>query len=81
MAGRQRCRAERDYGDEHDHTEHHDHRRQLRNIVVHNLQRFEHDHERHDDRRSSGTDRTTYEGTKQEYAEEEKRRREGTDDL
>jgi uncharacterized protein (TIGR03382 family) len=32
-------------------------------------------------RRSSGTDRTTYEGTKQEYAEEEKRRREGTDDL
>ena len=32
-------------------------------------------------RRSKGTDRTTYEGTKAEYAEEEERRREGTDDL
>jgi uncharacterized membrane protein len=32
-------------------------------------------------RKSRGTDRTTYEGTKEEYAEEERRRREGTDDL
>jgi hypothetical protein len=32
-------------------------------------------------RKSKGTDRTTYEGTKREYAEEERRRREGTDDL
>jgi hypothetical protein len=32
-------------------------------------------------RKSKGTDRTTYEGTKDEYAEEERRRREGTDDL
>ncbi|HEX2802818.1 MAG TPA: hypothetical protein VHN55_02370 [Sphingomicrobium sp.] len=32
-------------------------------------------------RRSKGTDRTTYEGTKDEYADEEKRRREGTDGL
>jgi hypothetical protein len=32
-------------------------------------------------RKSKGTDRTTYEGTKAEYAEEERRRREGTDDL
>ncbi len=32
-------------------------------------------------RKSKGTSRTTYEGTKREYAEEEKRRREGTDDL
>ncbi len=32
-------------------------------------------------RRSKGTDRTTYEATKEEYAEEEERRREGTDGL
>jgi len=32
-------------------------------------------------RRSRRTDRTTYEGTKANYAEEEARRREGTDDL
>jgi uncharacterized membrane protein len=32
-------------------------------------------------RRSNRTSRTTYEGTKEEYAEDEKRRREGTDDL
>lgn len=32
-------------------------------------------------RRSNRTDRTTYEATKDEYAEEERRRREGTDDL
>ena len=31
--------------------------------------------------RSRGTDRTTYEGTKEEYADEERRRREGTDGL
>jgi len=32
-------------------------------------------------RRSRGTSKETYEATKEEYAEEEKRRREGTDDL
>jgi hypothetical protein len=32
-------------------------------------------------RGSNRTDRTTYEATKREYAEEERRRREGTDDL
>jgi hypothetical protein len=32
-------------------------------------------------RPSNRTSRTTYEGTKEEYAEDEKRRREGTDDL
>jgi uncharacterized membrane protein len=32
-------------------------------------------------RRSRGTSRETYEATKEEYAEEEERRREGTDDL
>jgi hypothetical protein len=32
-------------------------------------------------RHSSRADRTTYEGTKDLYAEEERRRREGTDDL
>ena len=32
-------------------------------------------------RKSRGTDRTTYEATKEEYAEEERRRREGIDDL
>jgi uncharacterized membrane protein len=32
-------------------------------------------------RRSRGTNRKTYEATKQEYAEEERRRRNGTDDL
>jgi hypothetical protein len=32
-------------------------------------------------RRSKGTDRTTHQATKRNYAEEEQRRREGTDDL
>lgn len=32
-------------------------------------------------RRSRGTDRTTFEATKGEYADEERRRREGTDGL
>ncbi len=32
-------------------------------------------------RRSKGTDRTTYDSTKAQYADEEKRRREGTDGL
>ncbi len=32
-------------------------------------------------RRSRGTSKETYEATKEEYAGEEKRRREGTDDL
>ena len=32
-------------------------------------------------RRSNRTNRTTFEGTKEEYAEEEQRRLEGTDDL
>ena len=32
-------------------------------------------------RRSNRTNRTTFEGTKEEYAEEEQRRREGTDEL
>lgn len=32
-------------------------------------------------RRSNRTTRETYEGTKEEYAEDERRRREGTDDL
>ena len=32
-------------------------------------------------RRSNRTDETTYKGTKAEYADEELRRREGTDDL
>jgi hypothetical protein len=32
-------------------------------------------------RRSNRTNRTTYEGTKAEYADEERRRREGTEDL
>ncbi|HET7316439.1 MAG TPA: hypothetical protein VFI88_03315 [Sphingomicrobium sp.] len=32
-------------------------------------------------RRSNRTNRKTYEGTKAEYADEERRRREGTEDL
>ena len=32
-------------------------------------------------RRSNRTSRETYDATKEEYAEDEKRRREGTDDL
>ena len=32
-------------------------------------------------RHSNRSDRTTYEGTKDHYADEERRRREGTDDL
>jgi ATP-dependent Zn protease len=32
-------------------------------------------------RRSNKTSKTTFEGTKAEYADEEQRRREGTDDL
>jgi hypothetical protein len=32
-------------------------------------------------RRSPGTSKETYEATKEEYADEEERRRKGTDDL